>query len=138
MVRPPFWLLLFIFFLLASLAVSIWAAFNDLTGLIALLLGLAATLWLRRSLALHIYLTEDELRVGNAHIERKYLADVVALNDVQMKLVRGRDADPAAFLALRFWQPRGVKININDERDPTPYWLITSKNSEKFRQALTS
>jgi hypothetical protein len=50
--------------------------------------------------------------------------------------MRGRDADPAAFLALRFWQPHGVRIDIKDDRDPTPYWLVSSKKSQELAQRL--
>lgn len=49
---------------------------------------------------------------------------------------RTRDADPAAYLAIRFWTPRGVVINIADTRDATPYWLVTSKKGEKLARAI--
>jgi hypothetical protein len=62
----------------------------------------------------------------------------VALTIDQMRLTRGRDADPAAYLALRFWQPRGVKIGVRDQRDATPYWLISSKKANDLAQVLNN
>jgi hypothetical protein len=53
-----------------------------------------------------------------------------------MRLLRTRDADPAAYLAIKFWVPRGVKIVVEDQRDPTPYWLITSKRGEEIAALL--
>jgi hypothetical protein len=53
-----------------------------------------------------------------------------------MSMQRTREADPAAYLAIRFWTAHGVKIEITDDRDQTPYWLITSKRGEKLAQAL--
>ena len=58
------------------------------------------------------------------------------LTPAQMSLQRTREADPAAYLAIRFWTAHGVKIEITDDRDQTPYWLVTSKSGEKLAQAL--
>ena len=134
--RPPLWLLAFIFFLLGSLALSIWAAFDNRSGLIALILALVALPLINHAMLMRICVSETELRVGRAHIERRYLGPAYVLTIDQMHLTRGRDADPAAYLALRFWQPRGVRIEINDPRDSTPYWLISSKNAKGLVEAL--
>jgi hypothetical protein len=136
-VRPPFWLLAFIFFLLGSAALAIWAAFDNRSGLIALIIALALLPVLNYAMVLRISLTERELRVGRAHIERTYVGRSQVLTIDEMRLTRGRDADPAAYLALRFWQPRGVKIEVRDARDSTPYWLISSKNAKRLVEALT-
>jgi hypothetical protein len=58
---------------------------------------------------------------GGAHIDLKFLGEVKSLNRDEMRLIRTRDADPAAFLALAFWIPAGVKIVLNDDRDSVPY-----------------
>lgn len=134
--RPPIWLLGFIFFLLASVALSIWAAFDNRSGLIALILAVLALPVINNAMILRITLDEGELRVGRAHIQHRYLNEAVALSTEQMRLTRGRDADPAAYLALRFWQPRGVKIGVQDSRDATPYWLISSKKAVEFAAVL--
>lgn len=135
-VKPPLWLLAFIFFLLASVALSIWAAFDNPAGLITLAVGIVLLFIIRRSLIMKIDLTPSELWIGSAHIDRSYLADATELSVDQMRLTRGRDADPAAFLAIRFWQPHGVKITVKDPRDPTPYWLISAKNAKGLVEAL--
>ena len=136
-VRPPLWLLAFIFFLLASVALSIWAAFDNLAGLITLVLSLVALPIINNAVLLRIVVTQTDLRVGRAHIKRAYLGQTTALDVERMRLTRGRDADPSAYLALRFWQPRGVKIEVKDGRDPTPYWLVSSKRAKGLVEALT-
>lgn len=136
--RPPLWLLAFLFFLLTSVALSIWAAFDDRSGLIALVLAIAAMPVINNAMILRISVDENELRVGRAHIERVYLDRPIALTIDEMRLTRGREADPAAYLALRFWQPRGVRISVRDPRDSTPYWLISSKNAKALAEALNS
>lgn len=135
-VRPPLWLLAFVFFLLGSVALSVWAAFDNLAGLITLILALVALPVINNAMLLRIEITQKNLRVGPAHIQRAYLGQATALGIERMRLTRGRDADPAAYLALRFWQPRGVKIEVKDDRDPTPYWLVSSKNAKALVEAL--
>ncbi len=136
-VKPPLWLLAFIFFLLGSVALSIWAAFDNLAGLITLILSLVALPIINNAMLLRIEITQTDLRVGRAHIQREYLGRATALDVERMRLIRGRDANPAAYLALRFWQPRGVKIEVEDDRDPTPYWLVSSKKAKGLVEALT-
>ncbi len=135
-VRPPFWLNMFIFFLLGSLALSIWAAFDNPAGQISLIIAIIATPAISDQLSMRILVSENELRIGDAHIERNYLGQVQELSADAMRLARGRNADPAAFLAIRFWQPRGIKIEICDPRDPTPYWLVSSKRADLLSGAL--
>lgn len=135
-VRPPLWLLAFIFFLLASVALSIWAAFDNLAGLMTLILAAIALPVINNAMLLRIEVSNTDLRVGRAHIQRAFLGQATALTTEHMRLTRGRDADPAAYLALRFWQPRGVKIPVHDDRDPTPYWLVSSKKAKGLVEAL--
>lgn len=135
-VRPPAWLLLFFLFLTESIALSIWAAFDDQVGIVSAVIAILIVFVIALRIPLTIAVTEEEIWIGSAHIERKYLGEVTELDIEQMRLTRGRDADPAAFLALRFWQPRGVKIMVNDHRDATPYWLVTSKKSNTLTRVL--
>ena len=85
-----------------------------------------------------IEVDENELRAGPAHIELKYVGQVTALNGKAMGRLRTRDADPASFLIFRFWRSTGVKIEINDPRDLTPYWLVTCKRSAELAEALNN
>ena len=48
-----------------------------------------------------------------------------------------KGGDAGAFLAIKFWASKGIKIEISDPRDSTPYWLVTSKRGEKLAALLT-
>lgn len=78
----------------------------------------------------------DWLYVGNAKIEIKYIKKVVLLEKDQFLKIRGAQADPAAFNATRFWVTTGVKVEIKDRKDPTPYWLISSRKAKYLSKAL--
>jgi hypothetical protein len=135
-IAPPIWLLAFIYFLFTSISLSIWAALGNTPALWSqVILTLTLVLIAMRSRMI-IEVDEKELRINKAHIELKYLGDVSVLDADAMRLVRGRDADPAAFLAIRFWTPHGVLVRVNDDRDRTPYWLVTSKRGEQLTALL--
>ena len=137
-VRMPLWLLALIYFFFLSFVLSVWAALGDIAALSALFVVTTVMILLAAKSALIIKVTEHELRVGSAHISLHYIDNATALTTHEMKNIRTRDADPAAYLAIRFWNANGVKVLLNDPRDPTPYWIITSKNSKDLAEILNS
>lgn len=44
----------------------------------------------------------------------------------------GRQLDPAAFLVSHGWVKEHVLLVLHDPEDPTPYWLICSKDPDKL------
>ena len=135
-IRAPLWLLAVIYFFLLTLVISIWSALGDKAGLIALAAVSAAIVWLYIATALTIEVNDKELRVGKAHIHLSFIGQCVDLDAQAIRLTRTRDADPQAFLAIRFWASKGVKVAINDTRDQTPYWLISSNRGAELIQAI--
>ena len=135
--RPPIWVLAFIYFMFLSLVIAIWAAFDTTSTIVAFAIATLAIPVVAQSLTSRIQVDKNELRVDKAHIELKYLGKVSVLDSDAMRLLRTRDADPAAFLAIKFWASKGIKIEVIDPRDTTPYWLITSKRGVKLAALLT-
>ena len=134
--RPPIWVLGFIYFLLLSLVIALWAAFDNTVAFTSFLAATIAIIYLAYAMRSTITFDGEELRIDRAHIESKYLGKVTILDSDAMRLLRTRDADPAAYLAIKFWTPTGIKIEVADPRDPTPYWLITSKRGEEIAALL--
>jgi hypothetical protein len=134
--RPPLWLLAFIYFMFLSLIVAVWAALGTgsaiFAGVILTILLLVIAVMGRSE----ILVDEEELRIQDAHINRRFIGNVKVLNAAEMKLIRTRDADPAAYLAIKFWVTTGVRITLNDQRDPTPYWLVSCKKAEELKNTL--
>jgi hypothetical protein len=130
------WLLTFIYFLLLSLVIAIWAAFNNQIAFFAWVAATIGIVLIAMAARSEIELDQKELRIGRAHIELQYLAGVEQLSADQMRLLRTRDADPAAYLAITFWISTGVKITLKDERDFTPYWLVSSRKPEELTRTL--
>jgi len=135
-IRPPLWVLAFIYFMFLSLVIAIWAALDNRSALISWIAATLGIIAIAIRWRTEITVDDKELRIGGAHIELRYLKEVSVLSAQEMRLMRTRDADPAAFLALAFWIPAGVKIVLNDDRDSVPYWLISVRKSEELTRTL--
>lgn len=135
-IRMPLWLLALIYFFFLSFVLSVWAALGNSAALISFLVLSALVVLIAIRTRLMIQVSESELLVGRAHIDLKYIGEVTELDSQAMRKLRTRDADPMAFLGIRFWSSTGVKVEITDKRDETPYWLITSNKANQLVQAL--
>ena len=124
------------YFLFLSIVLSVWAALDTRATLITLALSTIALIWISISMTSEITIDGEVLRIDKANIEVKYLGKATVLDKNAMRLLRTRDADPAAYLAIKFWEPRGVRVELNDARDKTPYWLVTSKRGEEIAALL--
>ena len=135
-IRMPLWLLALIYFFFLSFVLSVWAALGNSAALLTFLALSALLVLISIRTRLIIQVDHSELKVGRAHLELKYIGEVTVLDTAAMKAIRSRDANPMAFLAIRFWSSTGVKVEVIDERDETPYWLITSSKANKLAKAL--
>jgi len=126
----------FAFFLISSIGVIFASAYGSSWGwIITLLLTISTFAGIYRS-RLIIEVKDGKLFVAGAKIEKKYIGEVSALNSSEMKRLRGRDANAIAFTEVRFWVKGGVKVDVNDANDPVPYWLVSSKHTEKLVSAI--
>ena len=76
------------------------------------------------------------LRAGRAHIEASFLGSAEALDAERTRRVAGPEADARAFLLLRPYLKRAVRVDITDPADPTPYWLVSSRRPDELAAAL--
>ncbi len=136
MIRPPWWLVAFIYFMLLSLVIAIWAAFDNNAAINAFAISLALQAALVHWMTSTIEVEEGELRIKRAHIPLKYLGDIEVISKEKFGYERTRGADPAAFFAITFWISQGIKVAVKDDRDPTPYWLISTKRATELAAAL--
>ena len=135
-IRTPLWLLAIIYFFFLSLVISIWAALGNNSALVSLVVLSLALIAIYIKSGLKIEVDDAEIRVGRAHLQREFIGEIIALDNQNLKRIRTRDADPAAYLAIRFWSPRAIQLFVNDTRDATTYWLISTSQPEKLLTAL--
>ena len=86
--------------------------------------------------SVRLEVVDGTFRVGRARIEAEHLGAAEALDAERTRSVAGREADARAFLMLRPYLKRAVRVEITDPADPTPYWLVSSRRPEKLAEAL--
>jgi hypothetical protein len=84
-----------------------------------------------------IEVTDGMLRVGRAQIERSFVGAVTAHRGTDAVAERGTRLDARAWLMLRGWVRDVVRIEITDDADPTPYWLVSTRRPDELAAALT-
>lgn len=125
----------------SMLVVSLWLALIvAVPGLLAWAVTAVAlavmTVALRSYGAPRIVVGDGLLRVGRARIEAHHLGAVQALDAEQARRVAGVEADARAFLVLRPYLSRAVKVEITDPADPAPYWLVATRHPERLADAV--
>jgi hypothetical protein len=85
-----------------------------------------------------VVVADGWFRAGRARIETSYVGEVAALDAEEARRVAGPAADARAYLLLRPYLKRAVKVQITDPADPTPYWLVSSRHPEALAGALNA
>jgi Protein of unknown function (DUF3093) len=75
-------------------------------------------------------------RAGRARIEAVHLGAVAALDAEETRRVAGPEADARAYLLLRPYLKRAVKVEITDPADPAPYWLVCTRHPDELAKAV--
>jgi Protein of unknown function (DUF3093) len=135
--RTPWW-----WYIVAVFVASLLAAEFHIAGLRAtdwipylVLLPLSVVIvWSLGRGALEV--SAGELRVRGAHLPLTYVSGAVALDPRTLRLVVGREGDPAAFVAIRPWIGPGVQLWLDDADDPTPYWVVSSRDPQRLVQTI--
>ncbi|WP_300643334.1 DUF3093 domain-containing protein [Nocardioides sp.] len=98
--------------------------------------ALMAALFLTYGAAL-VSVEDGWFRAGRARVELRFVGEVVPLDAEATRLVAGRDADARAYLLLRPYRKKAVKVSLSDPADPTPYWLVSTRRPDALAAALT-
>ncbi|WP_066588976.1 DUF3093 domain-containing protein [Cellulomonas timonensis] len=85
-----------------------------------------------------VLVTDDELRVGDAHIPLALLTAPRPLDREQTRHETGQGYDPRAHVVLRAWAGTAVRVEVDDPLDPTPYWLISTRRPAQLAAAIGS
>jgi hypothetical protein len=103
----------------------------------AMLLPLAALglWWMGR---IRVAVDAEELRVDDARLPVRFVADAIPLDPAGKRELLGVHADPLAFVVQRPWVRGTVQVVLNDPADPTPYWVISSRHPDRLAAALVA
>ncbi|MEU2611714.1 DUF3093 domain-containing protein [Micromonospora sp. NPDC007271] len=135
--RLPWWAWPVGIALAGLLAVELWMGAPGLRSWLpfAVLIpaAVAALAWLSR---VRIAVTDGELRVDDARLPVRYVAEVVPLDAVGRREVLGVGSDPLAFVVQRPWIGGAVQVILDDPADPTPFWVVSTRHPVELAAAI--
>jgi hypothetical protein len=133
-VPAVWWLLASLFALSVLLAVGAYLGPVWAVGTTAATLLVAAAIF--ASAAIVISVDTDQIRVGRASIEHRYIAGCRALDVEETGRRAGVEADARAHMVLRPYVKTAVEIILNDPDDPVPYWLVSTRQPQRLAAAM--
>jgi hypothetical protein len=133
-VPAVWWLLAGLFALSVLLAVGaylgpVWAAGTTVATLLV-----AAGIFASASIVISV--DTDQIRVGRASIEHRYIAHCRALDAEETRRRGGVEADARAHMVLRPYVKTAVEIILDDRDDPVPYWLVSTRHPHRLAAAM--
>jgi hypothetical protein len=140
--RVPWWWWLPAFGLAALLALEVNQGIKNLPDWVAfaVLLPVAGVVltWLGRIdvRVLRNEAGETELWVGAAHLPASVIARSAEVPRSAKSAALGRQLDPAAYVVHRAWVGPMVLVVLDDDDDPTPYWLVSCRRPDRVLEAL--
>src|SRR4029453_1650520 len=107
----------------------VWAAGTTVATLLV-----AAAIFASASIVISV--DTDQIRVGRASIEHRYIAHCRALDAEETRRRAGVEADARAHLVLRPYVKTAVEIILDDRDDPVPYWLVSTRHPHRLAAAM--
>jgi Protein of unknown function (DUF3093) len=84
-----------------------------------------------------VEVSDGELRAGRARVPVALLGEVTPVPTAQaMREELGPRLDARAYVCLRSWARTGVRVQLVDPGDPTPYWLVSTRRPAELAAAL--
>jgi hypothetical protein len=83
-----------------------------------------------------VAVSTEGFRAGSALLPLWAVGTVTSLDAERTRDLAGPGADSRAFLELRGYVRTAVRVQVVDEIDPTPYWLVSTRHPQRCAQAL--
>jgi Protein of unknown function (DUF3093) len=74
--------------------------------------------------------SSDGLRAGRAVLPSAHIGRVDVLDRDETRRLLGVGADARAYLLVRSYCAGAVRVAVRDDRDPTPYWVVSSRHPD--------
>jgi hypothetical protein len=83
-----------------------------------------------------ITVATDGLRAGPAHLPPNVIGAVTTYRDGAATQQRGPVLDARAWTLFRGWVDPVIRIEVLDDSDPAPYWLLSTRHPDRLTAAL--
>ena len=83
-----------------------------------------------------IEVSSEQLTAGRARLPIAFIGEVTGHRGEEATLQRGQKLDARAWLMIRGWVSPVVRIEVSDTKDPTPYWLVSTRQPAAMVAAI--
>jgi hypothetical protein len=136
---PRWWVLVVVAIPVTMLAVAYGSAYGNGVGLAVGLIGGVIAGWLLWISAPVITMDAEFLCAGSARLPTASIGGAELVDRAQIRALRGPGSDARVFVVLRPWSARdGVLVNLDDELDPHPAWLLSSRHPQRLLDAIAA
>jgi hypothetical protein len=127
--------------LAAAAVVAVWWCFfvatpGEVAWIATLVSGLAILGGLLHYSRIRVSTESDGLHAGRALLPWAHVGPVEALDAEATRRQLGVGADARAYLLVRAYCTGAVRVAVRDARDPTPYWVVSSRHPEDLARHL--
>lgn len=116
----------------------VFVPINQTAGVVVAIVLYAGCVTLMLLAAPSLTVTATEFVAGKARIPIGLVGAVTAHREADARQQRGPGLDARAWLLIRGWIDPVVRVPIDDPADPTPYWIVSTRQPEKLAAALTT
>ena len=83
-----------------------------------------------------IKITGGFVMTSKAKLPLALISSVAVIDKSKAFAERGPKLDARAYVAFQASVPELLKIELNDEKDPTPYWLLSSRRAGEIKRQI--
>ena len=83
-----------------------------------------------------VEVSSEQLTAGRARLPIAFIGEVTGHSGEEATLQRGQKLDARAWLMIRGWVSPVVRIELTDAKDPTPYWLVSTRQPAAMVAAI--
>ena len=129
-------------FVAALTAATVGLNRHDFWPMITFVIVFALLAWALVSMSKTVITVEKDpdntrwILVKGAQLPSDVVARSLAVPKTARRSALGPQLDPAAFLVSHQWVDELVMLVLDDPEDPTPYWLVSSKDPEALLRAF--
>lgn len=117
-------------------ALLVFLPINQTVGIVTAIVLYAGCVAILILTSPSVEVTSQQFSAGHARLPVELIGKVTPFRGNEATLERGQRLDARAWLLLRGWVSPIVRIEIDDPQDPTPYWIVSSRQPERIAQAV--
>jgi hypothetical protein len=123
--------------LIIPASLLVFLPINPSVGVVVAAVLYGACVFLLIASSPRVEVTDAAFFAGRARLPLANVGDATGYLGTEATAERGTRLDARAWLVIRGWVSPVVKVVVNDDRDPAPYWLVSTRNPSELIAAIT-